>query len=138
MRVDVYIHHQDEQDSQFIQIINLLTEIKHQGAKILMNEQLVKDALAKIDAATTQTATIVAASAETLTVIETDTLALQAALAAALANGTGVTQELVDQATALADRSSTTSESLAALVPVLQRIASEGVQNPVPVPVPAA
>jgi hydrogenase maturation factor HypF (carbamoyltransferase family) len=109
-----------------------------QGKVLIMDEQQVKDALTKIDTATTQIAAnlqIVATTAET---IDEDVTALQAALAKALASGTGVTQDLVDQANSISTKSAGTADALAVLIPVLQGIASKGVITPVPVPVPPA
>lgn len=122
-----------------------------------MDETQVRDALAKIDAATTKTATnvqtisdTVSAEAVAVQTIGTEVDALQKALANALANGTGVTQALVDQAAAVSTKAQASSDALDAtvkplqdLIPVLQGIAAKGVVNgavaePVPVPVPPA
>jgi hypothetical protein len=111
--------------------------VRQQGEALLMDEALVKAALTKIDDATTQIAANLSTVATTTSTISTEVDALQTALAAALANGTGVTQALVDQATAIGDKATTASDALTALVPVLQGIATKGVSNPVPLPVPA-
>ena len=103
-----------------------------------MDEALVKAALDRIDAATTQAATNIAALATTDQAISNEFDTLNKALAGALAGGQGVTQALVDQASALAGKSQAVSDSLAAMVPALTAIASKGVTNPVPLPIPPA
>lgn len=139
------------------QVIQSLADIKAaieilntKADKIIMDEALVSALLTKIDAATTQIAANVQSEADSLTnvsttvaAIGTDVDALQAALAAALAAGTGVSQALLDQATALqsktqgaSDALQASTDNLAALVPVLTGIASKGAINPVPIPVP--
>ncbi len=130
-------------------ILNALTGLKITTEKILMDEQVVKDLLTKIDSATTAIGNNVNQESANLSIIggvigtiSSEVGDLQAALAAALANGTGVSQALVDQATALqtkADAASTaiqaSTDALAGLVPVLNGIATSA-QVPVPVPVP--
>jgi hypothetical protein len=117
-------------------IINALNIINTKEDLIIMDEQAVKDALTKIDAATTKIGGDVKIVADNTQAINNDVDALLAALKAALASGGGVTQALVDQANALATSTQTQSDALDALVPVLQGIAAKGVINPVPVPVP--
>lgn len=130
----------------------LLVAIGQKEDVLLMDELLVKQSLTKIDAATSAIATnvtTIGGNIQTLgttaTTISSEVDALETKLAEALANGTGVSQELVDQAAAIGDKADAlataadaTSQATAALVPVLQGIASKGIQDPVPVPVPPA
>ena len=97
----------------------------------MATEAEVKAALDKIDAATTKTAANVQAISDIAGTISTEVDALVAALKAA-----GVSQALVDQATALGTKADAIGTASDALVPVLQGIASKGVINPVPIPVP--
>jgi len=101
-----------------------------------MAEQQVKDALAKIDAATNSIATNLTVASATIQTIGDETTGLKDALKAALANGQGVSQELVDQADALSVKANSTSDALNLLIPVLQSIAANGVIDPVPLSVP--
>lgn len=134
------------------EIITRLTRIEQKADIILMDEKIVRDALTKIDGTTTQigvNVTAIGANVGTIgTVagtISTEVDSLQTALQTALSNGTGVTQDLVDQAGALSDKASALSDAAVAtknatdaLVPVLNGIAAKGVTNPVPLPVPPA
>ena len=97
----------------------------------MATEQQVSDALDKIDQATTDIATNVAAISTVDATISTEMTALVAALQAA-----GVSQALVDKATALQAKAQAAATALDAQIPVLQAIASQGVLNPVPTPVP--
>ncbi len=99
--------------------------------KIMAKEQDVLDALAKIDAATTKIGATVEEEADVIQTVSDEVDALVTAL-----QNAGVSQTLVDQATALADKAQASSDSLDTLVPVLKAIAAKGVTNPVPVPVP--
>jgi len=99
--------------------------------KIMITEQQMVDALNKIDTATTSIAAGVQTEA---TVAQTISDEMDAFIAAAKAQG--ISQALLDQATALGTKAQASSDALTALVPVLQAIATKGVQNPVPVPVP--
>ena len=129
----------------FIPINAKLDSLSKGIQTIMATEQQVADALRQIDTATTKIAGNVQAiaDAETTqsTVIQTISTEVDA-LVAALQNA-GVSQALIDQATALgtkADAAATASDAAAAnaaaLVPVLQAIASKGVSNPVPVQPP--
>jgi len=97
----------------------------------MAKEQDVLDALAKIDAATTKIGATIQTEANVIQTVSDEVDALVTAL-----QNAGVSQALVDQASALAEKTQASSESLDALVPVLQAIAAKGVTNPVPVPVP--
>ena len=108
-----------------------LTQMERQIQNIMATEAEVKVALDKIDAATTKTAANVQAISDIAGTISTEVDALVAALKAA-----GVSQALVDQATALGTKADAIGTASDALVPVLQGIASKGVVNPVPIPVP--
>lgn len=108
-----------------------LTQQERQIQNIMATEAEVKAALDKIDAATTKTAANVQAISNIAGTISTEVDALVAALKAA-----GVSQALVDQATALGTKADAIGTASDALVPVLQGIASKGVVNPVPIPVP--
>lgn len=108
-----------------------LTQQERQIQNIMATEAEVKAALDKIDAATTKTAANVQAISDIAGTISTEVDALVAALKAA-----GVSQALVDQATALGTKADAIGTASDALVPVLQGIASKGVVNPVPIPVP--
>jgi len=99
--------------------------------RIMAKEQDVLDALAKIDAATTKIGATIQTEANVIQTVSDEVDALVTAL-----QNAGVSQALVDQASALAEKTQASSESLDALVPVLQAIAAKGVTNPVPVPVP--
>lgn len=131
-------------------ILVALNTLINQGKVLLMDENLVKAALQKIDNTTNQIAKNVDAEATALTTVAasvdeigTDVDNLQKALAAALANGAGVSQELVDQANALSAKADASSAALEAtagrltdLVPVLHSIATKGISNVTPLPVP--
>jgi hypothetical protein len=125
-------------DAQHADLRSLLVSISGKVDHVLMDEALVKSSLDKIDAATTKAAGNIQILADTDQAISNEFDALNAALAAALANGTGVTQALVDQAAALGSKSQGVSDALDAMVPALQAIASKGVSNPVPVAIPAS
>lgn len=113
--------------------LNLLAQIEGAVKIIMATEKEVADALVKIDAATSRAAANIQILADTDQKISDEVDALVAALKAA-----GVSQALVDQASALAAKSQAVSDSLDTMVPALQAIAAKGVTNPVPVPVPAA
>lgn len=125
-----------ELDQRLRNIEQLLKQVLAKENIIIMDEQKVKDALSKIDAATTKIGANIQTVADTDQKISDEIDALQSALAAALANGTGVTQDLVDQAAAVSAKAQASSDALDALVPVLEGIAAKGVVNLVPVPVP--
>ena len=108
-----------------------LDDLGQKVGKIMATEQQVSDALDKIDQATTDIATNVAAISTVDATISTEMTALVAALQAA-----GVSQALVDKATALQAKAQAAATALDAQIPVLQAIASQGVLNPVPTPVP--
>ena len=99
--------------------------------KIMATEQDVVAALQKIDAATTKIAANVQGEANTIQTISDEIDALISKLSNA-----GVSQALLDEATALAEKTQAASDALDAQVPVLQAIATKGANNPVPVPVP--
>ncbi len=129
---------------------NQLNRIESMLKEVLMDEQQVKDALSKIDVATTAIGNNVTAIgnnistlSSTASTISSEVDDLETALKTALANGSGVSQDLVDQATALGAKADAlsaaadaTKTATDALVPVLNGIATKGVINPVPVPVP--
>ncbi len=123
-------------DAQFTALIAQMSLISGKVDQLLMDEALVKASLDKIDAATTLAAQNLSTLATTDQTISDEFDALLKALAAALAGGQGVTQALVDQATALSGRSQAVSDTLTAMVPALQAIAAKGVTNPVPIPIP--
>ena len=125
-------------DAQFAALNSQLVSISGKVDQVLMDEALVSTALDKIDVATTKAAGNIQTLANTDQTISTELDTLNTALAAALAAGTGVTQALVDKASALSARSQAVSDSLDAMVPALTAIASKGVANPVPVPIPPA
>ncbi len=99
--------------------------------RIMAKEQDVLDALAKIDAATTKIGATIQTEANVIQTVSDEVDALVEAL-----QNAGVSQTLVDQASALAEKTQASSDSLDTLVPILQAIAAKGVTNPVPVPVP--
>lgn len=103
------------------------------GKKIMATEAEVKAALDKIDAATTKTAANLQVVADLDQKISDELDALLAKLQTA-----GVSQELLDATSALAERAQASSDALDAQVPVLQAIAAKGAANPVPLPVPPA
>lgn len=123
-------------DAQFHALSDKLVSIEGKVDHVLMDEALVKQKLDIIDAATTKAAGNIQILADTDQHISDEFDALAAALAAALANGTGVTQALVDQASSGATKAQAVSDALDAMVPALSAIASKGIQNPVPVPIP--
>lgn len=123
-------------DAQFTALFTKLVSIEGKVDHVLMDEQLVAQKLDLIDAATTKAAGNIQVLADTDQHISDEFDALVAALAAAQAAGTGVTQDLVDRATSGAAKSQAVSDALDAMVPALAAIASKGIQNPVPVPIP--
>lgn len=125
-------------EAQFAALDSKLDSISKKVDHVLMDEALVKAKLDLIDVATTKMASNIGILADTDQVIANEFADLKKKLADALANGTGVTQELVDQAAAGALKSQAVSDALDQMVPVLQAIASRGADNPVPLPVPPA
>lgn len=125
-------------DAQFTALGSKLDSISGKVDQVLMDEALVSASLDKIDAATTKAAGNIQTLADTDQTISTELDALNGALAAALAGGQGVTQALVDKASALSTRSQAVSDALDTMVPALKAIASKGISNPVPVPIPPA
>lgn len=112
---------------------------------LLATEQQALEALAKIDAATTSAGvslTAIGDNVNSLTTIATQVGTEVDALVAAL-QAAGVSQALIDQAVAVqakaesfANASAGVSAATASLVPVMNAIASKGIINPVPIPVP--
>lgn len=125
-------------DAQFQALLAHLISTERKVDQILMDEQLVSDKLDQIDAATTKAASNIQILADTDQHISDEFDALVQELKAAQSAGSGVSQALVDKATALGTKSQSVSDSLDAMVPALQAIASKGIQNPVPVPIPPA
>lgn len=125
-------------EEQYAALALKLDSISRKADQILMDEELVKQSLDKIDAATTKAAGNLQILADTDQRISDEFDALAADLATLKANGTGVTQALVDRAAAGAVRAQAVSDSLDAMVPVLTAIAAKGVTDPVPLPVPPA
>lgn len=123
-------------DAQFSALKLQLESISGKVDQVLMDEALVKAKLDLIDVATTKAAGNIQILADTDQHISDEFDALVLALKDAQANGTGVTQALIDQATAGADKSQAVSDALDAMVPALAAIASKGIQEPVPVPIP--
>ncbi len=132
-RVDLYVHGLVDSglSAKLDQVLAQLNVLKTIGERIMATEQQMVDALNAIDAATTKVSDNLTAISGVVTTISSEVDALVAALQAA-----GVSQALIDQATALGTKASAASAATDALVPVLQAIASKGVLNPVPVPVP--
>lgn len=107
-------------------------DLKQLENKIMATEQQVLDALGKIDTATSKIATNLQTESTVLQTVSDEIDALKTALSNA-----GVSQNLIDTATALQAKVQASSDALDAQVPVLQAIAAKGVLNPVPVPPPA-
>jgi hypothetical protein len=131
MRVDVYFHGDLVENHKLDRVLGKLEELKVLGERIMATELEMKSALDKIDVATTKIGANLTVVSGVVTTIGEDVDALIAALQAA-----GIPQELIDQATSIGTKSEAAVAALDALVPVLQAIASKGVINPVPVPVP--
>ncbi len=108
-----------------------LKRVEEGVIQIMATEQQVVDALNKIDAATTKVAGNLTVVAQVTQTISDEMDALETAL-----QNAGVSQALVDQASALGDRTQAASDALATQIPVLQAIASKGVLTPVPVAPP--
>lgn len=125
-------------DAQFEALNSKLVSISGKVDHVLMDEDLVRQSLIKIDQTTTLASQNIQILATTDQTISDEFDALNKALADAKANGTGVTQDLVDQAASLAGRSGAVADALTAMVPALAGIASKGITNPVPVPLPPA
>jgi methyl-accepting chemotaxis protein len=111
-----------------------LDKIIHQQEKLMGLAEDQAAALKKIDDATTQTAGNVQAISDISTTIASEVTALVGQLQV----GQPVTQEMVDAANALGTKAQAVSDASSALIPVLQGIASQGANNPVPVAVPPA
>jgi len=132
-------------DSRLDQLLTLVTQIKGDIKTIMATEQQVAAALTSIDAATTKIGSNLSVIADTqaaqgavISTISTEVDTLVTAL-----QNAGVSQAIIDQATAISDKASTaasTSDTLVtalqAQIPVLQAIATKGVVNPVPVEPP--
>ncbi len=116
---------------QFSAITDLLHKVLSGEKQIMADQALESAALAKIDAETTRSAANIQALADVTQTLNNEIDALLAAQTAA-----GVPQAILDQTTALANRSQALSDALDGQVAALQAVASKGVANPVPVPVP--
>jgi len=158
------IRTEDNNQARHVELVKKLSGIADQGSasspatktdlkriedkidQIMATEQQVIDALAKIDAATTKVGTNVQAVATTVGTVSTGLQTVSDEMDAILAalQNSGVSQTILDQASALGDKVQAASDglqaasdALTAQVPVLQAIAAKGVLNPVPVPPPA-
>jgi hypothetical protein len=130
----VYLHTDTVENGINAKLDRILTKLgalKAQGEQIIVNEEQMKDALDKIDVATTKTAANLTVVSDVVGTISTEMDTLVAGLQAA-----GVSQALIDQAVALGAKADAVVEATDALVPVLQGIASRGAVNVVPIPVP--
>lgn len=114
-------------------------------SKIMADESAVATLLTKIDTATTAIGNNVQSIASNVNALGTTASQISSevdTLVAGMQNA-GVSQALIDQATAvgtkmdtLAGSASDTATATSNLVPVLSAIATKGAGNPVPVPVP--
>jgi len=132
---NVTVSLQPQLDRQQMQLnrIEAKLDTANQGIeKIMADEAVVIEALTKIDAATTK----IAGNVQTIATLDQTVSDEMDALIAGM-KAQGVSQALIDQATATSAKAQAASDASDALVPVLQAIAAKGVQNPVPVPVPA-
>jgi DNA repair exonuclease SbcCD ATPase subunit len=118
---------------QLDRIEGTLDKILENERNIMANEQQMQDALNKIDQATTR-------AGQNLQTLSTTTQKISDEVDQFISKlqDANVPQNLIDQATGLADRLQTVSDGLDQHATFLSAIASKGASNPVPVPVPPA
>lgn len=101
-------------------------------AKIMKNEQEALDLMAKIDAATTKQGESLAAEGLLLQKISDNI----DALIVEVGQSGGVSDDLIARLQAEADKSGEIADKLAEQAAFSSAVASKGVENPIPVPVP--
>jgi chromosome segregation ATPase len=105
-----------------------------QGEKLMATEQAALDLLTKIDAATTKQAAALTQEAATLQTISDE---IDGLIAQAKASG-GVPDSVIAALQAQSDKVAAVSDSIDTQAAFSTSIASKGIANPVPIPVPPA
>jgi hypothetical protein len=147
VRLDVYQHPVHDPRLDLLQQIDAkLTTIQRTQELILSKEQDALDALKLIDDATTAVGanlTAISVNTQSIASVATTIDGEVKSMLAQLGNVSGVPQSVIDKLSALSTKATAmntaaqaATDALAAQVPVLEAIASEGASNGVPLPPP--
>lgn len=147
VRLDVYQHPVHDPRLDLLEQLDAkLTTIQHTQELILGKEQEALDALKAIDDATTAVGvnlTAISVNTQSIASVATTIDDEVKSMLAQLGNVGGVPQSVLDgltslsgKATAMKTAAQAATDALAAQVPVLEGIASEGASNGVPLPPP--